>query len=127
GMTLEPLMPELGDDDENPELRDLRRRFWWTLPLTMIVTTLAMFGHRFGMMQMSTQTWVELVLAAPIILWAGWPFFVRGAQSIVHRSPNMWTLIALGTSAAFIYSVAATFAPGLFPESFMAHGRIGVY
>ena len=127
GMTLEPLIPELEADDENPELRDFRRRFWWTLPLTVIVTLLAMFGHRLGWMQMATQTWVELALAAPIVLWAGWPFFVRGVQSIMHRSPNMWTLIGLGTSAAFIYSVVATFAPGVFPESFMAHGRIGVY
>jgi Cu+-exporting ATPase len=127
GMTLEPLLPESGADDENPELHDFQRRFWWTLPLTMIVTVLAMFGHSLGWMPMSTQTWVELVLAAPVVLWAGWPFFVRGAQSIVHRSPNMWTLIGLGTSAAFIYSVVATFAPGAFPQSFMAHGRIGVY
>ena len=73
------------------------------------------------------QTWVELALSLPIVLWAGWPFFVRGVQSIVHRSPNMWTLIGLGTSAAFIYSVVATVAPDVFPESFMAHGRIGVY
>ena len=127
GMTLEPLIPELGADDDNRELHDFQRRFWWTLPLTVIVTVLAMFGHRLGWIPMSMQTWVELVLAAPIVLWAGWPFFVRGAQSIVHRSPNMWTLIGLGTSAAFIYSVVATFAPGLFPQSFMAQGRIGVY
>ena len=126
GMALEPLMPEL-DEDENPELRDFRRRFWWTLPLTVIVTILGMFGHRLGLMDMATQTWVELTLSAPIVLWAGWPFFVRGVQSIVHRSPNMWTLIGLGTSAAFLYSVIATVAPGLFPPSFMAHGRIGVY
>jgi P-type Cu+ transporter len=126
GMTLEPLMPQLGEDD-NPELRDFGRRFWSTLPLTIAVTILGMFGHRLGWMDMATQTWVELVLATPIVLWAGWPFFQRAAQSIVHRSPNMWTLIGLGTAAAFIYSVVATVAPGLFPESFMAHGRIGVY
>lgn len=126
GMALEPLMPELGEED-NPELRDFTRRFWMTLPLTLIVTILGMFGHRLGWMGMETQTWVELALSAPIVLWAGWPFFYRGAMSVVNRSPNMWTLIGLGTAAAFIYSVFATVAPGLFPETFMAHGRIGVY
>jgi Cu+-exporting ATPase len=127
GMALEPLIPELESEEENPELRDFQRRFWWTLPLTIAVTILGMFGHRFGWMAIETQTWVELALSIPIVLWAGYPFFVRGAQSIVHRSPNMWTLIGLGTAAAFVYSVAATVAPGMFPESFMAHGRIGVY
>src|SRR5512138_2717016 len=127
GMALEPLMPSLEDDEENPELVDFRRRFWWTLPLTIVVVVLAMFGHRLGWMEMRTQTWLELVLTAPVVLWAGAPFFVRGVQSIVHRSPNMWTLIGLGTSAAYIYSVVATVAPQLFPETFMAHGRIGVY
>jgi Cu+-exporting ATPase len=127
GMTLEPLLPELGTDDENLELRDFQRRFGWTLPLTVIVTVLAMFGHRLGWMEIATQTWVELALTAPVVLWAGWPFFERGAQSIMQRSPNMWTLISLGTSAAFLYSLVATVAPGVFPRSFMAHGRIGVY
>jgi Cu+-exporting ATPase len=126
GMALEPLMPELGEDD-NPELRDFQRRFWWTLPLTVLVMTLAMFGHRLGWMPARTQSWVELALSIPIVFWAGKPFFARGVQSIVHRSPNMWTLIALGTAAAFIYSFIATVAPEVFPASFMAHGRIGVY
>ncbi len=126
GMALEPEMPTAAEED-NPELRDFRRRFWWTLPLTVIVTVLGMFGHRFGWMDIGTQTWVELLLSAPIVLWAGFPFFERGVHSIIHRSPNMWTLIGLGTSAAFVYSVVATVAPQLFPESFMAHGRIGVY
>jgi len=127
GMALEPLIPVLDAEDDNPELRDFKRRFLWTLPLTLAVFVLAMFGHSLGWMDMATQTWVELALTTPIVLWAGWPFFERGVQSIVHRSPNMWTLIGLGTSAAFLYSVVATIAPGLFPESFMAHGRIGVY
>ena len=126
GMALEPLMPELGEED-NPELRDFTRRFWYTLSLTIVVTILGMLGHRLGWMAIETQTWVELAMTTPIVLWAGWPFFHRGAMSIVHRSPNMWTLIGLGTAAAFIYSVTATLAPGLFPESFMAHGRVGVY
>jgi Cu+-exporting ATPase len=127
GMALEPLMPALESDEENPELVDFRRRFWWTLPLTIVVVVLAMFGHRLGWMSMQAQSWLELILAAPVVLWAGAPFFVRGVQSIVHRSPNMWTLIGLGTSAAFLYSVVATIAPELFPESFISHGRIGVY
>ena len=126
GMTLEPETPTL-DDSESPELKDFQRRFIWTLPLTIVVTLLAMAGHRLQWFEMATQSWVELVLSLPIVLWAGWPFFVRGAQSIVHRSPNMWTLIGLGTSAAFAYSVIATVAPGVFPASFMAMGRVSVY
>jgi Cu+-exporting ATPase len=126
GMALEPLLPAL-DDEENPELRDFQRRFWWTLPLTVIVTLLAMFGHRAGWFGMATQSWIELALALPVVLWAGWPFFVRGAQSVAHRSPNMWTLIGLGTGAAFVYSVVATIAPGVFPQSFASMGRVGVY
>ena len=126
GMALEPEMPTL-DDEENPELQDFRRRFWWTLPLTAAVTVLAMLGHRFGWFAASVQSWIELGLSLPIVVWAGWPFFVRGVQSIINRSPNMWTLIATGTGAAFVYSVAATVAPGIFPESFMSMGRIGVY
>ena len=126
GMSLEPLIPELGED-ENPELLSFQRRFWWTLPLTVAVTTLAMFGHELNLMTMRTQTWVELFLTLPIVFWAGWPFFQRGIDSIANRSPNMWTLIGLGTSAAFMYSVVATVAPQFFPASFMSMGRIGVY
>jgi Cu+-exporting ATPase len=126
GMALEPVLPTL-EDESNPELQDFSRRFWWTLPLTLAVTVLAMFGHRLGWFAMATQSWVELVLTLPIVLWAGWPFFVRGAQSVVHRSPNMWTLIGLGTGAAFVYSVAATVAPQAFPASFASMGRVAVY
>jgi Cu+-exporting ATPase len=93
----------------------------------VIVTVLAMWGHRLGLFSMATQTWVELLLSLPVVLWTGWPFFVRGWQSIVHRSPNMWTLIGLGTAAAFVYSVVATVTPGVFPESFVAMGRVAVY
>jgi Cu+-exporting ATPase len=127
GMTLEPVMPALDAEDDNSELRDFEHRFWWTLPLTAIVFVLAMAGHRLQWMDMAVQSWVEFALATPIVLWAGWPFFVRGAQSIVNRSPNMWTLIGLGTGAAFIYSVVATVAPGLFPQSFVSMGRVAVY
>ena len=118
GMALEPVMPT-ADEGENTELVDFRRRFWWTLPLTVAVFVLAMFVF--------PPAWVELVLATPVVLWAGWPFFVRGVQSIINRSPNMWTLIGLGTAAAYLYSVVATLAPGWFPETFVEHGRVGVY
>jgi P-type Cu+ transporter len=126
GMALEPEMPTL-DEGENPELTDFRRRFVWTLPLTIIVTTLAMLGHRLQWFEMATQSWIELVLTLPIVLWAGRPFFERAVQSVVRRSPNMWTLIGLGTSAAFVYSAVATVAPGVFPASFVSMGRVSVY
>ncbi|MCZ8294164.1 MAG: copper-translocating P-type ATPase [Hylemonella sp.] len=126
GMTLEPVMPTLEEDD-NPELRDFQRRFWWTLPLTVVVTLLAMAGHTLALFSAATQTWVEFVLTLPIVLWAGRPFFVRGWQSVVNRSPNMWTLISLGTGSAFVYSVLATVAPQSFPDSFVSMGRVGVY
>ena len=127
GMALEPVMPSL-DEADNPELADFRRRFWWTLPLSIAVFVLAMFGHVLFPQGLPLQNEIELVLSAPVVLWAGWPFFVRCAQSIQHRGPNMWTLIGIGVAAAFGYSLAATFFPGLFPPAFAAHnGRIGVY
>jgi len=126
GMALEPLMPSL-DDGDNPELRDFERRFWWTLPLTVAAAVLAMAGHRIFDGGLPYQSWIELVLSTPVVLWAGFPFFVRCAQSIVNRSPNMWTLIGIGVAAAYGYSVVATLAPDLFPATFVAHGRIGVY
>ncbi len=126
GMALEPEMPSL-DEEENSELIDFTRRFWWTLPFTVVIVVLAMFGHSLGWLDMATQSWVELVLSFPIVLWAGAPFFVRGWQSLINRSPNMWTLIGLGTGAAFVYSVVATLAPELFPDSFKSMGRVGVY
>lgn len=126
GMALEPEIPNL-DEEENPELIDFRRRFWSTLPLTVIVTLLAMAGHYLGWFHGATQSWIEFVLSAPVVLWAGAPFFVRGYQSLIHKSPNMWTLISLGTGAAFIYSVVATVFPQAFPASFMMNGRTGVY
>ncbi|HEY9102522.1 copper-translocating P-type ATPase [Chitinimonas sp.] len=126
GMTLEPVVPAAVEED-NQELRDFTRRFWWTLPLTGIVTALAMFGHDLGLMAIGTQTWVELVFSLPVVLWAGLPFFQRGLQSVVHRSPNMWTLIGLGTGAAFLYSLAASLAPAWFPASFRSMGRVSVY
>ncbi|MFA7282339.1 MAG: heavy metal translocating P-type ATPase [Sterolibacterium sp.] len=126
GMALEPLLPTL-DDEGSPELTDFRRRFWWTLPLTVIVTALAMASHRFSLGTPQTQNWIELILSTPVIVWAGWPFFVRGVRSVATRSPNMWTLIGSGTAAAYLYSLVATLAPEVFPASFVEHGRVGVY
>lgn len=126
GMALEPAMPLL-EEEEAPELKDFRHRFWWTLPLTVAVMLLAMFGHRLGPAGLPAQSWIELLLSTPVVLWAGWPFFVRWWQSLRNRSPNMWTLIGTGVAAAYVYSVVATVAPGLFPISFFSHGRVGVY
>jgi P-type Cu+ transporter len=126
GMALEPEMPSL-EDEENPELRDFSRRFWWTLPLTIAVVSLAMLGHRIGWLSADARTWLELVLATPVVLWAALPFFQRCLASIRNRSPNMWTLIGIGVAAAYGYSVVATLAPGIFPASFREHGRVGVY
>ena len=127
GMALEPEMPT-AEEGENPELVDFRRRFWWTLPLTFAVFVLAMFGHRlFPNVAPATLSWIELVLASPVVLWGAWPFFERCVASIRTRNPNMWTLIGIGVAAAYAYSVVATIAPGLFPAGFEAHGRVGVY
>ena len=126
GMALEPLMPTL-DEGENKELIDFQHRFWWTLPLTIVVATLAMVGHRLNLFEMATQSWIEFVLSLPVVLWAGAPFFKRGWQSVINRSPNMWTLISLGTGAAFAYSVVALLAPQVFPDSFISMGRVAVY
>ncbi|HGO6126423.1 heavy metal translocating P-type ATPase [Burkholderia cepacia] len=126
GMTLEPVLPSI-DEAENPEVVDFRRRFWWTLPLTAIVFVLAMSGHRIELLSASTESWIEFVLATPVILWAGFPLFDRCVRSFLNRSPNMWTLIGLGTGAAYVYSVVATVFPGAFPEAYSVQGRVGVY
>jgi len=126
GMALEPEMPSL-DEEENPELSDFSHRFWWSLPLSVVVLVLAMFGHRIPGLSTQARTWLELALSAPVVLWAGWPFFERCVQSIRNRSPNMFTLIGVGVAAAFSYSVVATLVPGVFPDSFREHGRVGVY
>ncbi len=126
GMTLEPILPVL-DQEDTTELDDFTRRFCWTLPLTVVVFVLAMAGHRLDLLAPQTQSWAELLLATPVVLWGAWPFFVRAAQSVVNRSPNMWTLIGLGVAIAYVYSVVATLAPQWFPASFVEHGRVGVY
>jgi Cu+-exporting ATPase len=126
GMALEPEMPTL-EEGENPELVDFRHRLWWTLPLSVAVLALAMFGHMAFQGGVPHQNWIELAISTPVVLWAGWPFFERWAQSLINRSPNMWTLIGFGVGAAYIYSVVATVAPSLFPASFAENGSIGVY
>ncbi len=126
GMALEPEAPSL-DDQEDPELVDFRRRFWWSLPFTIMVFVLAMFGHDWSWIPQGWKNWVELVLATPVVLWAGFPFFQRGLKSIVTGNPNMWTLIGLGTSTAYAYSVVATLVPGVFPDIFRMDGRVSVY
>lgn len=126
GMALEPMLPSL-DDEENPELTDFRRRFWWTLPLTVATLVLAMAGQYLHLLSPTLRSWGELALSTPVVLWAAWPFFERWAQSIRNRSPNMWTLIGTGVLAAYGYSVVATIAPDVFPASFHEHGRVGVY
>jgi Cu+-exporting ATPase len=126
GMALEPVMPSL-DEGENPELVDFRRRFWWTLPFTALVFTLAMAGHLVFSMGLPGQSWIEFALSTPVVAWAGWPFYVRWAQSLARMSPNMWTLIGSGVLAAYGYSVVGTLAPHWFPPTFAVHGRVGVY
>ncbi len=125
-MTLEPVVPVLGGEDDH-ELQSFQRRFGWTLPLTVVVLVLAMSGEHERLMDAGMQSWVEFALSAPVVLWAGAPFFLRGWQSVRNRSPNMWTLISLGTGAAFIYSVMATLAPQTFPAAFRSMGRVAVY
>nr|WP_314104592.1 copper-translocating P-type ATPase [uncultured Stenotrophomonas sp.] len=128
GMALEPMMPSL-DEGEHPELTDFRRRFWWSLPLSIATMALAMLAMTplLHALPANVRVWIELGLATPVVLWAGWPFLQRWAQSIRNRSPNMWTLIGTGVLAAYGYSVVATVAPGLFPPSFQQHGHVGVY
>ena len=126
GMALEPEAPSL-EEEENPELIDFQRRFWWTLPLTSAVFVLAMFGHGREWVPLEWQNWIEFLLSTPVVLWSGWPFFVRGVQSVINRSLNMWTLIGLGTSLAYLYSAVATIAPQVFPDSFIIDGRVAVY
>src|SRR4051812_30886632 len=119
GMALEPEMPA-ADTGPNPELADMTRRLWIAAALTVPVVALEMGGHLFGWHPLSPtlSNWVQLGFASPAVLWAGWPFFVRGAQSVASRNLNMFTLIALGTGVAWLYSVVATIAPGLFPSAF---------
>ena len=117
GMALEPVLVT-ADAEPNPELVDMTRRLWVGSVLTVPVFFLEMGSHFLGIthfIAQQTSNWIQMILATPVVLWAGWPFFVRGWQSLVNRSLNMFTLIALGVGAAWIYSMVATLAPGLFP------------
>src|SRR5687767_11714174 len=126
GMALEPVTVSL-DDEENPELVDMNRRFWVCLFLAIPVFAIGMsdlipgepLQHRIGQSRLN---WVQLVLATPVVLWGGWPFFVRAWQSIVNRSLNMFTLIGLGVAVAYVFSLIAVIGPQLFPPSFRGHG-----
>lgn len=124
GMALQPELPSL-DEGPHPELIDFTRRFWWSLPFTGAVFLLAMFGHRLP--NLPNTAWLELLLSIPVVWRAGWPLLIRGMESIKNQSPNMWTLISIGISAAFVYSVAAALVPDWFPASFVVHGRVAVY
>jgi len=127
GMALEPETPTL-QSEPNPELIEMTQRFWVGVLLTLPVVALEMGGHLYDWLNPSQSNWLQLVFATPVVLWAGWPFFVRGAQSIASRNLNMFTLIALGTGVAWTYSVIATAVPGLFPPAFRDHhGAVAVY
>lgn len=130
GMALEPETVS-ADTGPSDELKDMTRRFWIGLALALPVFMLEMGGHLFGLSHLisqQTSNWVQLALATPVVAWAGWPFFVRGWRSIVRRSLNMFTLIAIGTGAALIYSLLATLTPGIFPDAFReADGSVAVY
>ncbi len=131
GMALEP-RTITATEEENPELTDMRRRFWVSVSLTLPVFLIGMNdllpGRPFArLVSMDVLGWMQLVLATPVVLWCGWPFFVRAWQSLVNHSPNMFTLIGLGVAVAYVYSVIAKVAPGIFPESFKEHGIVPVY
>src|SRR5581483_1113712 len=132
GMALEP-RTVTAVEEENPELRDMTRRFWTSLVLTVPLLVIAMADMLPGMpigrvLPNGSLPWIELLLASPVVLWGGWPFFQRGWASIVNRSTNMFTLIAMGTGVAYLYSLVATVVPGIFPASFREmNGRPAVY
>jgi Cu+-exporting ATPase len=125
GMSLEAGVPDL--DRPDPELADFRRRFWVTLPFTLVLAAIEMFGHSLAFLPHAALPWVELILALPVVVWGGHTLFARFKASIQQRSFNMWTLIGLGAGAAFGYSLAATLLPDWFPASFREMGRLSVY
>ncbi len=130
GMALEPVLAT-ADTGRSPELADMTRRFRVALALSVPVVLLEMGGHLVPalgrVVSPSASTWAQLVLATPVVLWAGWPFFTRGWVSVRTRKLNMFTLIAMGTGVAWLYSVIATLAPGVFPDSFRMDGTVDVY
>jgi P-type Cu+ transporter len=132
GMTLEPKTIGAGDKEEQKEIRSLSRKFWSALILTIPVLLIAM-GHAIpwlhvdAMIPKQISKWIEFGLATPVVIWAGGFFFTRAWQSIVNRSLNMFTLIAVGVGAAYFYSAVAVIAPGIFPQSFRSNGEVGLY
>jgi Cu+-exporting ATPase len=130
GMALEPLVAE-AETGPSPELADMTRRFWIGLVLSIPVVALEMGGHLTNLHMLLGQTlsnWIQFVIATPVVLWAGWPFFVRGWRSVVTRNLNMFTLIAMGTGVAWVYSVIGTVAPRMFPATFRGpDGAVAVY
>jgi len=130
GMALEPLLAT-AEQGESPELRDMTRRFWMGAALTVPVFALEMGGHLTNLNHLLGQqlsNWIQLVLGTPVVLWAGWPFFVRAVASVANRSLNMFSLIALGTGAAWLYSIVGTVAPQWFPASLrMDDGAVAIY
>jgi Cu+-exporting ATPase len=132
GMALEPRTATV-EEEANPELADMTRRFWISLIFTVPLVFLAMSEMLPGqpvqhVLSPRLLTWIQLVLATPVVLWGGWPFFERGWRSIVNRSLNMFTLIAIGTGTAYLYSIIATLFPDIFPASFRTHsGAVAVY
>jgi Cu+-exporting ATPase len=130
GMALEPELAT-ADTGPNPELADMSRRFWIGLVVTLPVFALEMGAHVLGsrgFIDQRLSNWIQFAFATPVVLWAGWPFFVRGWQSVVTRNLNMFTLIAMGTGIAYLYSIVATIAPGVFPAAFREHsGAVATY
>jgi Cu+-exporting ATPase len=130
GMALEPKNIVAGGEEENTELRDMTRRLWIGAVLSLPVFVLAMWHlvpSSPEWVQGDLSRWTQFILSTPVVLWAGWPFFKRGWQSIRNRSLNMFTLIAMGVGAAYSFSAVVMLLPGIFPSSFQAHGKIGVY
>ena len=132
GMALEPRVVA-AEEEVNPELVDMTRRFWVSAALALPILLLEMSAHIPGQpvahaLPGGLLRWIEFALATPVVLWGGWPFFVRCWASFVNRSPNMFTLIAIGTGTAYVYSVVATAAPGIFPAAFRGHdGQVAIY
>ncbi|WP_027158156.1 copper-transporting P-type ATPase [Methylobacter luteus] len=132
GMALEPRTVEAEQAEQNPELTDMSRRFWFAAALTVPLVIVAMGDMLPGrpvsqLFSMRTRTLIELALATPVCLWSAWPFYVRAVQSVKNRSLNMFTLIGLGVSVAYVYSLIAALFPDIFPASFREHGEVGVY
>ncbi|RMG94964.1 MAG: heavy metal translocating P-type ATPase [Deltaproteobacteria bacterium] len=132
GMALEPRTVTVTEEEDNPELRDMSRRFWFAVALTVPLLVLAMGDMLPGrpisrLLSPRLRTLLELAFATPVCLWSAWPFYVRAVQSVKHQSLNMFTLIGLGVSVAYVYSVVAALFPGIFPEAFRRDGEVGVY